>query len=160
MYPTRIGFQSVIERINQLRTNGHSAEALVTSIFTLEKLIRRSLRVALISRGFTSSQVERLLKRKGFKDLNEMWDIYDRKFEKLSTILGQPLWTHMNRAVEMRNQMVHGNRVFDLNVCENYTVHVVEALEQLHKEITRRFERDPWQKMKIRKVPQLSWLAA
>ena len=87
MYPARIGFQSVLNRINALRANGHSAEALVTSVFTMEKLMRRTMRVAIVARGFSSLQTNRLLERKGFGELRDMWDIFDKTHAAWNTLL-------------------------------------------------------------------------
>jgi hypothetical protein len=44
MYPVTIGYAGAVQRINDLISNGHNAEALVTTAFTVEKTIRRTLR--------------------------------------------------------------------------------------------------------------------
>jgi hypothetical protein len=46
MYSVRLGFRTALKRIGALKRNKYNAEALVTSVFTLEKLMRRSLRLA------------------------------------------------------------------------------------------------------------------
>lgn len=43
MYPVSIGYAGAIQRINDLMSNGHHAEALVTTAFTVEKTLRRTL---------------------------------------------------------------------------------------------------------------------
>lgn len=158
MYPTRIGFQVAVDRINALRANGHNAEALVTSVFTLEKLMRRSMRLALISRGFTSDHAKRLLQRKGFKDLKEIWEIFDKDHQKLPAIVGARDWQNIPKAVEARNQLVHGHKVFGLSYCETLTAYVMTALQKLHAEVVERYGLDPWDKIKVRRKPQLQWL--
>ena len=70
MYSVRLGFRTALKRIGALKRNKYNAEALVTSVFTLEKLMRRSLRLAMLARGFTSNQVTRLIGRKGFKEIS------------------------------------------------------------------------------------------
>ena len=158
MYPTRIAFAEVLDRISVLRANGHSAEGLVTSVFTLEKLMRRSMRVAIVSRGFTSDQANRLLERRGFDDLKKMWDIFDRGHESLVTIIGERDWQHIPPAVKARNEFVHGLRVYNLAECEAMAGHVVTGLQKLHAKVTERYGRDPWEKIKTRRKPQLQWL--
>ena len=59
MYPLRVGFKEALNRIGALLSNGHDAEALVTSVFTLEKLMRRSVKIAVPSPGFTPSNQTR-----------------------------------------------------------------------------------------------------
>ncbi len=158
MYATRIGFASALGRINALRAGGHSAEALVTSVFTLEKLMRRSIRVAIVSRGFTSKQTKQLLNKRGFKDLKEIWDIFDRDHETLANVIGQRDWQHIPKAVTARNELVHGHRVFSLADCETMASHVMAGLQKLHSEVTKRYGQDPWAKVKVRRKPQLQWL--
>lgn len=65
MYPISVGFQSALDRIKLLIENGHHAEALVTSVFTFEKIVMRSLRGAITARGFTSKQADRIIGRSG-----------------------------------------------------------------------------------------------
>lgn len=158
MYPTRIGFDSALGRIKALRSGGHSAEALVTSVFTLEKLMRRSMRVAIVSRGFTSKQAENLLKNRGFKNLKEIWDIFDRDHETLVQVIGERVWQHIPKAVAARNDLVHGHRVFSLADCEMMASQVVAGLQNLHSEVTKRYGQDPWAKVKVRRKPQLQWI--
>ena len=45
MYPVSLGLDEALKRIDKLLTNGHSAEALLTAVFTLEKTMRRSLQL-------------------------------------------------------------------------------------------------------------------
>lgn len=73
LYPISLGFDEAVNRIEALLNNGHDAEALVTSVFTLEKTMRRSLKIAILSRGFSLKQSQRFTERKGFNELKEMW---------------------------------------------------------------------------------------
>jgi hypothetical protein len=72
--------------------------------------MRRSLRLAILSRGFTSKQANHLIGHKGFKDIREMWDIFDRQHRTLPVMIGNDDWQYVRRAVEMRNKMVHGQQ--------------------------------------------------
>lgn len=157
MYPVRIDFSEVLQRINRLKEDGYAAEALVTSVFTLEKLMRRCMRLAIISRGFTSKHADHLLSKKGFNDLKEMWDVFDRSHRMLHNIIGQQVSQHVPLAVRMRNDLVHGNRVHPLAECDAKSAHVISALETLRDGIMRDYGCDPWAKLRARRTPRLSW---
>jgi hypothetical protein len=159
MYPVRIGFDEALNRIAALRQNHHDAEALVTSVFTLEKLMRRSLKLAILSRGFTSTQAETLINRKGFKELTISWPIFEKHHRGLSTVIGNRLWQHIRKAVKMRNDLVHGNRVYPLDDCRSYAEHVVSSLRYLHSRMLEDLRRDPWSKLPVRRKPQLPWFS-
>ena len=158
MYPTSIGFPAALDRIKELQSEAFHAEALVTSVFTLEKLMRRSMRITILARGFTSKQADRLLGR-GFDQLQKQWDIFDPMHEKLITILGSVDWQNIDKAVTARNRMVHGARAYDQNDCRRMTDHVVGALKKLHAEIIRRYGIDPWERIKGRSKSKLQWLS-
>jgi hypothetical protein len=87
-----------------------------------------------------------------------MWDIFDRKHEKLTAVIGQRDWQNIPRAVEIRNQLVHGHRVFGLPYCDTFVAYVVAALQKLHTEVTQRYGSDPWDKIKVWRTPKLPWL--
>jgi hypothetical protein len=157
MYPVKLGFKEALKRINALRKNKHYAEALVTSVFTMEKLMRRSLRLAILARGFTSNQARRLIDRKGFRELKDMWDVFDRRHQTLNVMVGNTEWQHIPKAVEMRNKLVHGQRVFNRRNCDAYTKHVLVMLRKLHREVRSDYGYDPWTVMPSRKKPRLSW---
>jgi hypothetical protein len=143
MYPARIDFQNVIERIEALLRNGHHAEALVTSMFTMEKLIRRSLRIAIVARGFSQDQANIIFGRNGFDDLEKKWPVFDRYHRDLHTVLDAD-WQSVVEAKKMRNNFVHGHSVYDLAECEKRAKQVVAALGRLHSRIKQDYEHDPW----------------
>ena len=157
MYPARLGFKTAIKRINALRKNGHKAEALVTSVFTTEKLMRRSMRFAIKARGFTSKHANHLLDRKSFHDIKELWSIFDVNHTRLDTILAAD-WPKLVEAVTMRNKLVHGVRTYRLSECDQSTARVIKALRSLHKDVKKRYGRDPWDKQTGRRKPQLHWI--
>jgi hypothetical protein len=145
MYPVKLHFDKVLRRIRKLLSNGHSAEALVTSVFTFEKLIKRSLRHAIVARGFTVEQVSILLDRKGFEELQRMWEVFERDHKRLPEILGST-WQNMPKAKTMRNHLVHGNKVYSLDDCKSYARDVLTALEKLHEYVIDEYGADPWTK--------------
>ena len=68
MYPVRLGFGTAKKRIVTLVENGHHAEALLTSVFTFEKIIHRTLKQLIVSSGFRSKDAKILLSQiQGFK---------------------------------------------------------------------------------------------
>ena len=103
MYPITLGFDEAINRIEALLNNGHNTEALVTSVFTLEKTMRRSLKIAILARGFSLKQSQRFTERKGFGELKEMWDLFDKDYRTLPAFVGNGHWQHVPGAVAMRN---------------------------------------------------------
>ena len=117
MYPISLGFDEAQHRIHLLLANGHHAEALVTSVFSREKLMRRSLRYFAIARGFTSKQAELLFSRKSFHDLKVIWPCFEIQHRTLPDLLTEKKWQHIPPAVTMRNKLAHGERVYKLAEC-------------------------------------------
>ena len=155
MYPVKLTFPKVLLRIKKLLKNQHYAEALVTSVFTFEKLMKRSLRRAIVAQGFTLEQADILLNRKGFDELKTMWEVFEKDHKRLPVILEQS-WQYIANAKTKRNNLVHGNQVYDLSECKESTEGVLEALEELHDYIVDEYEVDPWSK-RPRKKASLSW---
>lgn len=158
MYPISVGFQAALDRINSLIDNGHHAEALVTSVFTFEKIVMRSLRGAITARGFTSAQAERIIGRSGLQALKGMWDIFDKDHKKLVDLVGQNQWQTVDKASQWRNALVHGKQTYKLDDCRALAEKVREILIEFRQTITRHHGVDPWTRYKIRRVPQLLWL--
>ncbi|WP_067219109.1 hypothetical protein [Stappia indica] len=156
MYPVRIGFDQALERIESLLGNGHHAEALVTSMFTLEKLIKRSLRRAIVARGFTRDQADTILGRDGFDNLKEKWPVFERQHRSLPEILDQN-WQPIPNAKKMRNDLVHGIKVYDLEDCRIMASAVLTALRALHTFVTQDYGSDPWD-TQPRPKAQLQWI--
>ena len=57
-------------------------------MFTFEKLMKRSLRRAIVARGFTLAHADILLDGKGFEDLRSMWEVFEKDHKRLPAILG------------------------------------------------------------------------
>jgi hypothetical protein len=62
MYPVKLGYNTAKKRIDELTQNGHHSESLVTSVFTAEKTIRRTLRQLIVSAGFKSTIANKIIK--------------------------------------------------------------------------------------------------
>lgn len=157
MYPITIGFDGAIERVEQLITNKHSAEALLTAVFTLEKLMKRSMRVAILARGFTWTHTDRILERKGFQDLKLLWDIYDAEHRELHNVIGNKHWQHIPEALKMRNAIVHGNQTYPLSKCEIFASRVVAAAKSLHRNVLDAYGADPWKELIKPSKSALKW---
>lgn len=157
MYPISLGYDEAVRRIKQLIKNGHHAEALITSVFTLEKTVRRSLHFMVVSRGFTSKHVKLLLDRKGFEDLKKLWPCFEKSHCALPDVIGAKTWQRIPKAVEMRNKLVHGIQVFQLKDCKCYAEYVLDALASLRTYLQREIGFDGWSKLPIRKKSILGW---
>jgi len=156
MYPIRLGFDEADARVKKLKKNGHHAEALITSVFTFEKTLRRSLRFCAISRGFTSQHCDQLFGNMGFQKMKEVWPCFERDHKKLHDFIGAS-WQHVQTAVTMRNKLAHGERVYNLSECRSYSDHVMAAVRDFRNATIREYNFDSWTKMPSKKKPSLNW---
>jgi len=157
MYPISFGFHTAEQRINKLMENGHHAEALVTAVFTFEKLVMRSLRGAIVARGFTSVQADKIIGQSGLNRLKDMWDIYDKGHRKLVDHIRPQDWQTITKAVEWRNKMAHGKQSYQLEDCKNLAVKTLAISGDFRATITGHHGVDPWSRYKIRRVAELQW---
>ena len=156
MYPVSLGYAQAEARIQQLLTNGHSAEALLTSVFTFEKTLRRSLKYCIVARGFTSTQSEEILGRRGFQDLAKLWPCFAPSHQALPAFVGKN-WQHVQPAVKMRNSLVHGERVFKLAECHSAAKQVLVALNDFRNELQLSVGFDGWSRVQTRRKRKLAW---
>lgn len=88
MYPVRLGYDSAVKRIRKLMKNDHHPEALVTSMFTVEKTLRRTLRQIVVSAGFASKYADKIVGNlRGLDALKKAWEIYEPSNVQLSSII-------------------------------------------------------------------------
>lgn len=158
MYPVSLGFQEAERRIKALIVNGHHAEALITSVFSFEKTLRRSLRFCAVSRGFTSKQAEILFKNMGFNDLKEVWLCFDKQHRALPEFIGNTNWQHIKPAVTMRNKLAHGERVYKLAECKLVAENVLEAINEFRSKLQAEIQFDGWSRLPVRRKAALQWL--
>lgn len=158
MYPVTLGFEEAERRIAALRQHGHHAEAQITSVFTLEKTLRRSLRCCAVRRGFTSRQAKVLFDRLGFDRLRELWPVFAPGGQSLAEYIGAARWQHVPAAVAMRNKLVHGERVYRLPECREKTEQVLAALRVFRRRLVEDVGFDGWSRLPVRIKPALSWL--
>lgn len=132
MYPVSLGYETAIARIRNLLTNGHDTEALVTTVFTVEKTLRRTLRQLAVSAGFTSAIADRLIGNlRGLDAVKSNWDIYDPTQRKLSSLINPSDWKQFKDSAEMRNKLIHGERVYNLAVCKSHAEASLEGLDRM-----------------------------
>lgn len=157
MYPVSLGFDAAEQRIQELIKNGHHAEALVTSVFTFEKTLRRSLRFCAVSRGFTSEHAGILFKNMGFNQLKEVWPCFERNHRSLSDFVGDK-WQYVTPAVTMRNKLAHGERVYKLTECKSAAMNVLDANKDFRDKLISVVEFDGWRRLSVRRKSALQWL--
>lgn len=160
MYSVRLGCDEALSRIKKLQKNDHHAEALITSVFTLEKIIKRSLLYFVIARDFTSKHADLLLDEKGFDQLKTLWPCFEYHHRTLAESVGNNEWQHVPTAVTMRNKLAHGERVYDLAECREYTNRVMAALKALRVNLKNELGIDAWSPLRRRIKPQLAWIGA
>lgn len=160
MYPISLGFKEAERRINSLIVNGHHAEALITSVFTFEKTLRRALRFCAVSRGFTSKHAEMMFKNMGFKDLKEVWHCFDKQHRSLPDFIGNIKWQHIPPAVTMRNKLAHGERVYKLVECKLVAENVLVTLNEFRTKLQAEIQFDGWSRLPVRRKSALQWLPA
>ena len=152
MYPVRLGYDEAVKRIRALIRNGHHAEALVTSVFTIEKTLRRVLRALVVSAGFPSVQATLLMKKfDGLNKIKEVWECFDPANKKLSDFVAQPTLQAVAEIQGKRNALVHGTRVFSLDECKREAKRALKALDDLRQALLGRYGYDGWSKIKPRK---------
>ena len=159
MYPVSLGLDEALKRIDKLLTNGHSAEALLTAVFTLEKTMRRSLRYMAVRRGFTSKQAEALFKNAGFNVLKEQWPIFHPNGLSLADTVGQSSWQRVPNIVTMRNKLAHGERAYKLADCDAEARHVIGVIRGFAGLLKGSIGYDGWTRLPVRKKSALPWLS-
>lgn len=156
MYPVSLGYGTAIKRIRSLIKNEHYSESLVTSVFTAEKTIRRTLRQLVVSAGFTSIYANKIIKSiRGLKDLIDSWEIYDPKNQKLSDVVDKIDLQTIRDAAQMRNKLVHGERVYKLDLCKVETEKVLSALDNIKIKFDSEYGYSGWTKSSSRKTSKL-----
>lgn len=156
MYPISIGYAGALARIGNLVANGHHAESLVTSMFTVEKTLRRTLRQLIVSAGFSSEIADKLVGNlRGLDAVKSAWEFYDPRHRKLTTLVSAADWKVFTDSAEMRNKLVHGVRVYDLNACQAQTVLVLGALNNVKMLLDAEYGYSGWEKAKARRLSRL-----
>ena len=156
MYPVKLGYEKAKGRINTLTKNGHHSESLVTSVFTAEKTIRRTLRQLIVSTGFKSTMADKIIRRmNGIFQLVDAWELYEPKHRKLIEVVTPADIQIIKGAAQKRNKLIHGEQVFSLNICKGETQKVLEALDRVKLKFDQEYNYSGWEVAKGRKVSML-----
>ncbi len=151
MYPVSLGYPEAVKRVRALLKNGHDAEALLTSVFTLEKTLYRTLRQLVVSAGFPSVQADQLMSKfRGIENIKQVWECFDPKHEPLSSFIQKATLKTISDAQAKRNILVHGKQVFKLADCRQTAEDVLDALDEVRSVLEARYGFDGWSKMKRR----------
>jgi len=74
-------------------------------------------------------------------------ECFDPKHEKLSAFASPGTLQTIAEAQRMRNELVHGSKVFDLEHCKRETEKALKALEQPTRHFPERYGYDGWSKL-------------
>jgi hypothetical protein len=156
MYPVTIGYAGATQRINDLISGGHHAEALVTTAFTVEKTLRRTLRQLVVSAGFISPYAEKIVRSLGgLAAIKDAWETYDPRHRKLTDLVAQADWATLVNTSQMRNKLVHGERVFKLADCQQQATDTLAALNRVKGMLDTEYGYSGWARLKVRKLTRL-----
>jgi len=146
LYPVTLGYQTAINRISLLMSNGHHAEALVTGMFTTEKTLRRTLRQIVVSAGFASKYADKIVSDlRGLDAIKKAWELYEPNNKKLTEILSPTDWELFKEGASMRNSMIHGGRVYKLDNCEKMAKEILAALDNVKKQFDSMYGYSGWE---------------
>ncbi len=136
--------------------NGHHSESLVTSVFTAEKTIRRTLRQLIVSAGFKSIIANKIIKRlNGVYQLVDAWELYDPQHRKLTEVVSVADIQIIKEAAQKRNKLIHGEQVFKLDLCRDETKKVLDALDRIKSKFDQVYNYSGWTNISTRKVSKL-----
>lgn len=156
MYPVSLGFQMAVSRISNLLQSGHETEALVTCAFTVEKTLRRTLRQLVVSAGFMSKVADRIVGGyRGLEAIKNSWDIYDPSHKKLSDIISDNDWRVIKHSAEMRNKLVHGERVYSVAACSVAANEAISAMLNIKNSLELEYGYSGWTVASSRKKSML-----
>lgn len=156
MYPVTLGYDEAKKRIESLLRDGYCSEALVTAVFTVEKMLRRTLRQMIVSAGFTSKAAEHLIySAKGLKSLKEQWFIYEPNHKSLVEILGNEEWQQISSLARMRNKLIHGVRVYETEYCKEQAEKILFVLDSIKQKLEDNYGYSGWDRLSVRKKSKL-----
>lgn len=156
MYSVRLGFDNALTRINELLEQGYEAEALVTSVFTAEKTLRRTLRQLVVSAGFISRIADKIMCRmNGIEAVKNSWELYDPIYRRLSEVISPQDLEVLTKASKMRNKIVHGERLYPKELCKETTLSVIRSIRSIKHSLECEYGYCGWSTAKARRVSQL-----
>lgn len=164
MYPVSLGYGVAVKRMQAMIANGHHAEALVAVAFTVEKTLRRTLRQLVVSAGFPSRVADKLVGHlRGLDAIKTAWEYYDPRHRSLMEIVNQADWNVCKRLASMRNDLVHGVKVYKLATCAIETAAGLTALDNLKTALETEYGYSGWTRGRARRSstlhtdPAITW---
>lgn len=156
MYSIRLGYADAIQRITNLIANGHQSEALVTSAFTVEKTLRRTLRQIVVSAGFNSTIAEKIVERLyGLEAIKSAWELYEPRHRALPGLVGNADWATFKLTATMRNKLIHGERVYQLAEAQQQATETLAALNRVKALFDAEYGFSGWDRLRVRRVSRL-----
>lgn len=156
MYPVTLGYDEAKKRIESLLRDGYCSEALVTAVFTAEKMLRRTLRQIIVSAGFTSKSAEQLIIfAKGLTALKEQWLIYEPNQRSLVDVIGNQEWQQICTLAKMRNKLIHGIRVYEADYCKEQAEKFLFTLDAVKQKLEETYGYSGWDRLSSRKKSKL-----
>jgi hypothetical protein len=151
MYSADDGYDKAEQRIKRLLIGHFNSEALVTSVFTAEKTLRRTLRELIVRAGFISSHADKLFETiRGVDAIKRHWIFFDPQHRTLVSLLPPAHWRTIQVAATMRNKMVHGERVYSTQECIDYTNALLAAIREMVDIFEREYSYSGWTKHRKR----------
>ena len=83
------------------------------------------------------------------------WEIYDPNHRKLSEILSANDIMVIREAAKMRNNLVHGEGVYNLNICKEETKKVLNTLNNIKIKFDSEYGYYGWSNIAVRKISVL-----
>lgn len=158
MYPLSMPYRKVRSRLKNLIKDGYCSEALVTAVFTAERLLRRTLVQLVVSAGFTSKDAFRVVQRlSGLEAVKEAWNLYDPKGRTLVQIIGNTTWQLVREAAKIRNDMVHGMRTHSQGTCKRKARELIDTIDVMKDQLKTTYEFDGWGMHRKRRISALHW---
>ncbi|OKH16866.1 hypothetical protein [[Limnothrix rosea] IAM M-220] len=156
MYPVIYGYQEATKKVEKLIEDEYYPEALVVSMFIVEKTLRRTLKQLIVSAGFTSKYANIILRGlKGFASIKKAWELYDPAHAKLSNIIQPTDLKLFQDVATQRNKLIHGERTYDELVCRQQAENIMRALGRVKVTFDTRYGYSGWSKPSIRRKSTL-----
>ncbi len=128
----------------------------MTAVFTVEKMLRRTLRQMIVSAGFTSKAAEKLINSAtGLNALKERWFIYEPNHKSLVEIIGNSDWQQIDTLAKMRNKLIHGVRVYEIEECKKQAEKLLFILDNVKQKLDASYGYSGWERLSSRKKSKL-----
>ena len=151
MYSVQLGYKKARTRINRLLNNKHYSEVFIVTVFTVEKTIRRTLHQLIISSGFSTEITKKILKDiRGLEAIKKNWSYYDPENKTIVDIIGNDNCTKITNYFKMRNKIIHGIHVYNLETCRESTIDLLSVLDDIKIRFKNNYDFDGWEKLSPR----------